>query len=178
METILSHTEHTRKRFHCTLKIRGTNFRACSARGKIRTVFTCTSMVSIRGTKFIAHCAYAERVSLPAEHTRNGFHRWLSIRENVKKSNISAESNMIFKNLVLQALGTIRFRFLQKKYFKKFHACVPLTTHTLSTSKFRICRSTIFYYASAISLAIIYRILIYLKSFILQQRIQLTNIVK
>jgi hypothetical protein len=27
---------------------------------------------------------------------------------------------------VLQALGTIWFRFLQKKYLKKFHACVPL----------------------------------------------------
>jgi hypothetical protein len=33
---------------------------------------------------------------------------------------------MIFKNLVLQALGTIWFLFLQEKYFKKFHACVPL----------------------------------------------------
>ncbi len=33
---------------------------------------------------------------------------------------------MIFKNLVLQALGTIKIRFLQKKYFKKFHACVHL----------------------------------------------------
>jgi hypothetical protein len=27
---------------------------------------------------------------------------------------------------VLQALGTIRIRFLQKKSKKKFHACVPL----------------------------------------------------
>jgi hypothetical protein len=35
---------------------------------------------------------------------------------------------MIFKNLVLQALGTIWFRFLQKNYLKKFHACVPLTS--------------------------------------------------
>jgi hypothetical protein len=33
---------------------------------------------------------------------------------------------MIFKNLVLLALGTIRFRFLQKKKKKKIHACVPL----------------------------------------------------
>jgi hypothetical protein len=33
---------------------------------------------------------------------------------NVKKSNISVESDPIFKNLVLQALGTIRFQFLQK----------------------------------------------------------------
>jgi hypothetical protein len=34
------------------------------------------------------------------------------------KLNISAESNTIFKNLVLQALGTIRFRFLQKNLKK------------------------------------------------------------
>ncbi len=27
---------------------------------------------------------------------------------------------------MLQALGTIRFRFLQKKSKKNFHACVPL----------------------------------------------------
>ncbi len=33
---------------------------------------------------------------------------------------------MILKNLVLQALGTIRFRFLQKKSKQKIHACVPL----------------------------------------------------
>jgi hypothetical protein len=31
-----------------------------------------------------------------------------------------AESNMIFKTLVLQALGSIRIQFLQKIYFKKF----------------------------------------------------------
>ncbi len=109
------HTEHTRKRFHRTLSIQGTNFRGCSASGNIWTVFTCKSMLSIRGTNFIANWAYAERTSWLAEHTRNGFHRWLSIHgNNVLKSNISAESNTIFKNLVLQALGTIRFRFLQK----------------------------------------------------------------
>jgi hypothetical protein len=28
---------------------------------------------------------------------------------------------------MLQALETIWFRFLQKKYLKKFHACVPLS---------------------------------------------------
>jgi hypothetical protein len=39
---------------------------------------------------------------------------------------ISAESNKIFKNLVLQARGTIRIRFLQKKSKLKFHASVPL----------------------------------------------------
>jgi hypothetical protein len=35
---------------------------------------------------------------------------------------------MIFKNLVLQALGTIKFRFLQKKSKTNFHACVPLSS--------------------------------------------------
>jgi hypothetical protein len=42
----------------------------------------------------------------------------LSIRGNVLKSNISSELNAIFKNLVLQDIGTLRFRFLQKKYKK------------------------------------------------------------
>jgi hypothetical protein len=123
---ILSHAEHTRNRFHRMLSIRGTNFRACSASGKMWTFLHVQSMLSIRGTNFIAHWAYGELISSHAEHTGNRFHRMLSMRGNVWKSNISAESNTIFKNLVLQALGTIRIRFLQKKYLKKFHACVPL----------------------------------------------------
>jgi hypothetical protein len=49
----------------------------------------------------------------------------LSMRINVYKLNISAKSNTIFKNLELQALGTIRIRFLQKSQ-KKIYACVPL----------------------------------------------------
>ncbi len=77
------------------------------------TVLHVQSMLSIRGTNFIAYWAYAERISSHAEHTRNRFHRMLSMRGNVLKSNISANSN------------TIWFRFLQEKYFKKFHACVP-----------------------------------------------------
>ncbi len=103
-ETILLHAEHTRNRFY---RILGTNFRACSACGKMWTVFTCTvhaqhtrnefyRTLSIRGTNFIACWAYLEPISSHAEH-------------------ISAESNTIFKNLVLQALGTTWFRFLQKK---------------------------------------------------------------
>jgi hypothetical protein len=71
-EMVSSHTEHTRN-----------EFRACSASGKMWTVFTCTSMQSIHGMNFIAHWAYAERISSHTEHTRNGFHRWLSIRWNV-----------------------------------------------------------------------------------------------
>ncbi len=84
------------------------------------------SMLSMRRTKVIAHWAYAEQISSHAEQTRNRFHRMLSMRGNVWKLNISAESNTIFKNLVLQARGTIWFRFLQKSQTKKFHACVPL----------------------------------------------------
>ncbi len=41
-------------------------------------------MLSIRGTNFDAHWAYAERISSHAEHTRNRFHRMLSMRRNVK----------------------------------------------------------------------------------------------
>jgi hypothetical protein len=80
-EMILSHAEHTRNRFHRTLSIRGTNFRACSASGKMWTDFTCTihaehtrnefyRTLSIRGTNFIACWAYAEPISSHAEHAR------------------------------------------------------------------------------------------------------------
>jgi hypothetical protein len=41
---------------------------------------------------------------------------------------------MIFKNLVLKSLGTIRFQFLQKNSNKKFHACVPLRNEADSFS--------------------------------------------
>ncbi len=77
-------------------------------------------MLSICGMNFVAHWAYAEQISSHAEHTQNRFHHMLSMRGNVKKSTITAESNTIFKNLVLQALGTIWFRFLQKKSKKHF----------------------------------------------------------
>ncbi len=85
------------------------------------------------------------------EHARNRFHRvlgmrgthaqpavkceqflhvqsMLGMRGNVLKSNISAESDTIFKNLLLLALGTVRFRFLQRGSKGKFHACVPLNS--------------------------------------------------
>ncbi len=67
-ETISSHTEHTRKRFHRTLSIRRTNFRVCSASGK--TVFACTAMLSVRGNDFIAPWAYEEMILSHPEHTR------------------------------------------------------------------------------------------------------------
>ncbi len=82
-ETILSHAEHTRNRFHRMLSIRGTNFRACSASGKMWTFLLVQSMLSIRGTNFIAHWAYKELISSHAEHIGNRFHRMLSMRGNV-----------------------------------------------------------------------------------------------
>jgi hypothetical protein len=61
--------------------------------------------LSIRGTNFIAW----EPISLHSEHARKCL-----------KVEYLVESNTIFKNLVLQALGIIRFGFLQKKYKKNF----------------------------------------------------------
>jgi hypothetical protein len=54
---------------------------------------------------------------------------------------------MIFKNLVLQALGIIRIRFLQKKYFKKMHACVPLISHEFEDLCCRVAIKIILDYA-------------------------------
>jgi hypothetical protein len=143
-ETILSHTEHTRIKFHRTLSIRQTNFCVCSVCDEISTVSTWTQeetntylkniirkyaermrnkfyrWLSMFGTNFIAGWACAEQIWSLADHTW----KWL----NVKKLNISAESKRIFKSLVLQALGTRMFRFLQKKK-KKSCLCIPLTTH-------------------------------------------------
>ncbi len=68
-ETILSHAEHTRNRFYRMLSILGTNFRACSASGKMWTLLHVQSMLSIRWTNFIAHWAYGELISSHAEHT-------------------------------------------------------------------------------------------------------------
>jgi hypothetical protein len=64
-ETILSHAEHTRNRFHRMLSIRGPNFHACSASGKI---------VSAYAQHFYMYnlCwAYAERILSHTEHTEN-----------------------------------------------------------------------------------------------------------
>jgi hypothetical protein len=69
-ESILPHTEHTRKRFHRTLSMRRTNFRVCSASGKMLTVFTCTSILRIRGNDFIAPWAYEEMILPHPEHAR------------------------------------------------------------------------------------------------------------
>ncbi len=89
---------------HRKLSMRRTNFRVCSASGKMLTVFTCTSMLSIPG---------------------NDFYRSLSIWGNdlnagwaypeMFKSRISRPNRIRFSKIVLQALGSIRIRVLQKK---------------------------------------------------------------
>ncbi len=101
------------QKFHRTLSIRGTNFRACSASGKMWTVFTCTihaehtrnefyRTLSISGANFIACWAYAETISscLKVEYLGR-------IEYDFQKSCVSA-------------LGIIRFQFLQKSYKKNF----------------------------------------------------------
>ncbi len=104
------YAEHTRNRFHCTLSIPGTKLRACSASGKMWTGFTCTihaermrnkfyCTLSIHGNDFIACRANTESISSHAEHAR----KCLKV-----------------EYLVLQALGTIWFRFLQKSQNKNF----------------------------------------------------------
>ncbi len=55
-----AHAEHKRKQFYSTLSLRWTNFHTCSASGKILTVFTCTSILSIPGNNFIAPWSYKE----------------------------------------------------------------------------------------------------------------------
>jgi hypothetical protein len=92
--------------------------------------------------------SYGEMILSHPEHTRKWFHRWLSILGNdfiadwayaeMFKIRISAESNTIFKNLVLQALGTIRIRFLQKSVLKNLKSF-----NTLCTLQFHKC--TLFY---------------------------------
>ena len=117
----------TRKRFYHMLSIRGTNFRACSASGKMWTFLHVQSMLSIRGTNFFAHWAwrgtnfiacwaYWEPISSHAEHAR--------------------------KCLKVEYLGRIEYDFQKsrvtdpwdhkvsvsaKKVKKKFHAWVPLS---------------------------------------------------
>jgi hypothetical protein len=124
-ETILSHAEHMRNWFHRTLNIIGTNFRACSASGKMWTVFTST---------------------IHAEHTRNEFYRTLSIRGSnfiawwAYSEPISSHAEHVWKCLKVEYLGQIEYDFqksrvtgpwdhmvsVSAKKVKKFHACVPL----------------------------------------------------
>jgi hypothetical protein len=134
-ETILSHAEHTLNRFHCTLSIRGTNFRACSASCKMWTVFTCT---------------------IHAQHTRNEFYRTLTIRWNefhsmlsirgtdfiacwacaeMFKSRISRLKRTRFSKIsCYRPLGPYGFGFCKKKSKEKFHTCVPLNLCALDSS--------------------------------------------
>ncbi len=67
------------------------------------------------GNDFIACWAYEATISSLAEHTR----------KCLKVEYLSQIEYDFQKNLLLQVLETMRIRFLQKKVFKKCHACIP-----------------------------------------------------
>jgi hypothetical protein len=79
-----------------------------------------------------------ERTLSPTEHTRNEFHRMLSILETdfiacaeMFKSRISLPIRIRFLKIsCYRPLGTYGFGFC-KKSKKKFHACVPLNAPEL-----------------------------------------------
>ncbi len=85
-----------RKRLHRTLSIRQTNFRVCSASGKMLTVFTWTAMLSIR-----------EMILSHPEHTRKWFKRWLNIYEEL----ISSLTEHRRKCLKVKYLSRIEYNF-------------------------------------------------------------------
>ncbi len=103
-ETISLHTKHTPNEFSHMLSQRKNvnSFYMYSYAEHTGKWFYRT--LSIRGNDLYAGWAYEEIISSLTEQTLKGL-----------KSNISAESYTILKNLVLQALGTIRIWFLQKK---------------------------------------------------------------
>ncbi len=117
-ETILSHAEHTRNRFQRTLSIRGTISAHAQPAVKCEQFLHVQYMLSIRGTNFIAHWAYAEQISLHAEHTRNRFHRMLSMRGNFK-SRISRPNRIWFSKIsCYEPLGPYGFVFCKKSQKK------------------------------------------------------------
>ncbi len=101
-ETILSHTELTKKQFHRTL-----------SSGKTSTVFTCTALLSIRGNDFIAPSirgndlnagwAYEEMISSLTEHTRKCL-----------KVEYLGRIEYDFQKSRVTGFGTVRIWFLQK----------------------------------------------------------------
>ncbi len=120
-------------------------------------------MLSIRGNDFIACWAYAEPISLHAEHTMNEFYRTLSIRGTnfiacwAYWEPISSHAEHARKCLKVEYLSRIeddfqksrvtgpwdhKVRFLQKKSKQKFHACVPLSTAS-SAAPIPLCRRTL-----------------------------------
>jgi hypothetical protein len=83
------------------LSIRGTNFRSCSASGIMWTFLhvRVQSMLSIRGTNFIAHWAYWELISSHAEHAEP----------------ISSHAEHARKCLKVEYLGRIEYDFQKSR---------------------------------------------------------------
>jgi hypothetical protein len=131
-ETILSLTEQMRKRFNRTLSIHRTNFRVCSASGKMLTVFTCTICAEHTGKWFYR----------TPEHTRKWSKCWLSMF----KSRIS-RPNWIPSNLLISS-GDINFVTPAANF------CLPLLCllHKISTNfknkiSFKYFSLLMFFYA-------------------------------
>jgi hypothetical protein len=133
----------------------GTNFRACSASGKMWTVLTVlflftfftlildaprTSIPVWLAPKSNLCWAYGQRILSHTEHTRNEFHRMLSILgtefiacwacAEMFKSRISLPIWIRFLKIsCYRPLGPYGFGFCKKSQKKKFHACVPLISN-------------------------------------------------
>jgi hypothetical protein len=119
-ETILSHAEHARNRFHRILSIRGTNFRACSASGKCELFYM-----------YNLCWAYAEWILSHTEHTWNEFYCMLSILgtdfiacwacAEMFKSRISLPIRIRFLKIsCYRPLGPYGFGFCKKSQKKNF----------------------------------------------------------
>jgi hypothetical protein len=128
-ETISSHTESTPNEFSRMLS-KCSNFDSFFL---MDNQFLC--MLSIRGN----HNPYQNQHSKYAEHTRNVFHDWLSIRGNdfiagwAYKEIISSLAEHTWKCLKVKYISaesyTILDSFSAKKYLKKCHACLLLNCY-------------------------------------------------
>ncbi len=75
-----AHAEHTRKQFYRTLSIRGTDFIAHWAYEERIFAYAQTAVKCEQFLHVNPCWAYAERISSHTEHTGNEFQRWLSTR--------------------------------------------------------------------------------------------------
>ncbi len=95
-------------------------------------IFMCAQPVSknflhmlVRGTNFCACPAKEEITAHTKNIIQNDFSEHSASSEMFKILNIFA-TYKIFKNVLLQPIGTIGIQFLQKNEKRIFHACVPL----------------------------------------------------
>jgi hypothetical protein len=128
-ETILSHAEHTRNRFHRTLNIRGTDF---IAHWTYEERISAHAQPAVKCEQFLhvqSMLSITEQILSRTENTRNEFHRMLSIRgtdfiacwacAEMFKSQISRLNQKRFsKILCYRPLGPYGFVFCKKSQQK------------------------------------------------------------